>query len=81
MQSVSNVFKICDAYESGFFHGFKNSGLKNSFDKAQEPELFEAYGIGYNNGKYKYERLSHERLSHEKQAEGVAYAGHRKTHG
>lgn len=60
MSGVSKVFKICDAYESGFGHGFKNSGMKNTFDKAHEPELFEAYGIGYNSGKYKYERVSHE---------------------
>lgn len=57
MPGVSNVFKICDSYESGFGHGFKNSGLKNPFDTTHEPELFEAYAIGYKNGQFKYDAI------------------------
>jgi hypothetical protein len=45
---VSRVFRICDAYESGVGHGQKQDGLSN--DYYSDPELNEAYQLGYKKG-------------------------------
>lgn len=47
---VSKVFMICDAYESGFGHGLKLDGLDLSKTPHGDPELGEAYQIGYEAG-------------------------------
>jgi len=45
---VSKVFQICNAYESGYGHGFNNDGLNEKY--YSDDELNEAYSIGYNAG-------------------------------
>ena len=49
-ESVSRVFEICNAYESGYGHGVKNDGLNGEYFSDQE--LNEAYNIGYKAGNY-----------------------------
>jgi len=46
--SISKVYTICNAYESGYGHGYNNDG-KND-DYYTDPELNEAYHIGYEEG-------------------------------
>ena len=46
----SRVFMICDRYESGFGHGAKNDGLDLSKTPHADPEMAEAYQIGYEAG-------------------------------
>lgn len=45
---VSKVFMVCDAYESGMGHGLKQDGL--STVRYDDPELSEAYSLGYEAG-------------------------------
>lgn len=52
------IFEICDAYESGIGHGVKKDGLDRSKTPFSDPELGEAYQIGYGKGLEHYERLS-----------------------
>jgi len=47
----SRIFMICNAYESGFGHGLANDGLDLSKTPHSDPELGEAYQIGYEAGK------------------------------
>lgn len=44
---VSRVFMICNSYESGYGHGLENDGLDLSETPHADPELGEAYQIGY----------------------------------
>ena len=46
----SRVFMICNAYESGFGHGLANDGLDRSKTPHSDPELGEAYQLGYEQG-------------------------------
>lgn len=50
----SKVFMICDAYESGFGHGLQDDGHDNGADLFTDPELAEAYTLGYQNGLEKH---------------------------
>lgn len=50
---VSRVYMICDRYESGYGHGLKNDGMDLSKTPHADPELAEAYQIGYEAGKEK----------------------------
>lgn len=43
-----DVFRICDAYESGIGHGLKRDGLYNPYPPASDD--FRAYEIGYEEG-------------------------------
>lgn len=47
----SRIYMICDRYESGYGHGVKNDGLDLSKTPHADPELGEAYKIGYEAGK------------------------------
>lgn len=50
---ISEVFKICDAYESGIGHGLKKDAhSKGHYDSDQ---LNEAYEIGYKIGQERAE--------------------------
>jgi hypothetical protein len=40
----SRVFRICDAYESGFGHGLAGDGAENPYPA---PDEFDAYNLGY----------------------------------
>ncbi|OGT54220.1 MAG: hypothetical protein A3E01_00075 [Gammaproteobacteria bacterium RIFCSPHIGHO2_12_FULL_63_22] len=46
----SKVFMICNSYESGYGHGLANDGLDLSKTPHADPELGEAYQIGYEAG-------------------------------
>lgn len=46
----SKVFQICNSYESGFGHGLANDGLDRSKTPHSDPELGEAYQLGYEQG-------------------------------
>lgn len=52
---VSDIFRICDAYESGFGHGFKDDRLPNPYGP---PEEREAYDIGYRTGRDRREHAT-----------------------
>lgn len=45
---VSRVFEICNAYESGYGHGYQKDGKDGKY--YSDHELNEAYGIGYKAG-------------------------------
>ena len=45
---VSRVFEICNAYESGYGHGYEKDRKRG--DYYHDPELCEAYKLGYDNG-------------------------------
>jgi len=45
------VFKICDAYESGYGHGQKDDKLPNPY--RVDSDEFYAYNIGYELGREK----------------------------
>lgn len=47
---ASRVTMICDSYESGFGHGMADDGLDLSKTPHSDPELGEAYQIGYEAG-------------------------------
>lgn len=47
---VSRAAMICDSYESGFGHGMAGDGLDLSKTPHSDPELGEAYQIGYEAG-------------------------------
>ena len=47
---ISRVFMICDAYESGIGHGLEEDGFSRGEDYYDDPELAEAYTIGYEEG-------------------------------
>jgi hypothetical protein len=46
--TILKVYQICNAYESGYGHGYNNDGKDG--DYYSDSELNEAYKIGYNNG-------------------------------
>ena len=46
--TVSKIFMICNAYESGVGHGMKNDGLENPYIPGSDEH--EAYDIGYQEG-------------------------------
>lgn len=49
--TLSQVFKICDAYESGYGHGLQLDGLDNAHnDMFADPRHNEAYKLGYKKG-------------------------------
>ena len=48
---ASRVTMICDSYESGFGHGMADDGLDLSKSPHADPELGEAYQIGYDAGR------------------------------
>lgn len=48
--AISKVYMICNAYESGVGHGVNDDKLPNPFSKDKEPDLYEAYDIGYRHG-------------------------------
>ena len=50
----SDVFRICDAYESGLGHGLKCDGTANPYAHAAERE---AYDIGYRQGQEHREQV------------------------
>jgi len=43
--AITKVFVICNAYESGYGHGYEHDKLCNPFDKNTDEH--EAYNIGY----------------------------------
>lgn len=45
---MAKVFEICNAYESGFGHGYDNDDRYGDF--YADPDLNEAYKIGYQEG-------------------------------
>ena len=45
---VSKIFEICNAYESGYGHGYNKDGKNGEYYSC--PELNEAYGTGYKAG-------------------------------
>jgi hypothetical protein len=45
---ITEVFEICNAYESGFGHGYQMDNLINPFKP--DSKLYEAYDIGYQEG-------------------------------
>lgn len=47
-RGISEVFMICDAYESGMGHGLQRDGLPNPYTPLGT--LWEAYAIGYDLG-------------------------------
>lgn len=49
-EGISRVYQICNRYESGFGHGLKRDGLDLSKTPHSDPELGEAYQIGYEEG-------------------------------
>ena len=59
----SRVWLICNSYESGYGHGLKNDGLDLSKTPHDDPELGEAYQIGYDTGFESYSRAV-EKLDH-----------------
>lgn len=46
--TISNVFMICNAYESGYGHGWEQDKLCNPFSPGTDEH--EAYSIGYHEG-------------------------------
>ncbi len=46
--SISKVFMICDAYESGVGHGFGGNNKGNPYPTGTDD--YEAYGYGYERG-------------------------------
>jgi len=50
----SRVFMICDAYESGFGHGLYNDAHHDGNVLYADPELAEAYSLGYQSGNEKF---------------------------
>jgi hypothetical protein len=46
--AISKVYQICNAYESGYGHGYNNDGKDD--DYYSDSELNEAYKIGYRAG-------------------------------
>lgn len=46
--AISQVMIICNAYESGYGHGYRNDGLPNPHPEGSDER--EAYDIGYNAG-------------------------------
>lgn len=55
---TSRVFMICDRYESGYGHGWKQDGLDLSRTPHSDPEMAEAYQLGYHSGSKARELLS-----------------------
>lgn len=55
----SRVFQICNSYESGYGHGLFNSGMGLSRTPHSDPELGEAYQLGYEAGHREYLELPH----------------------
>ena len=51
---VTRVYMICDAYESGFGHGLQDDGHDDGKDLYADPELAEAYTLGYTVGLEKH---------------------------
>ena len=47
---ASRIYVICDSYESGYGHGLQGDGLDLSKTPHGDPELGEAYQIGYEAG-------------------------------
>lgn len=45
---ITKVFMICNAYESGYGHGFNADGKDGSY--YSDPDLNEAYKYGYEQG-------------------------------
>jgi hypothetical protein len=45
-----DVIVICDAYESGYGHGFSNDGLKMGRSYFASKEQADAYELGYEKG-------------------------------
>lgn len=60
---ISEVFMICDAYESGIGHGLQRDGLINPYDKMSK--LHEAYKIGYELGVQRTAQQPEDHLSEE----------------
>lgn len=52
----SRVYMICNAYESGIGHGLKGDGLDEARTRHADPELGEAYQIGYDQGQENLKR-------------------------
>lgn len=53
---VSRVYMICDRYESGYGHGWKQDGFDLSKTPHGDAELGEAYQLGYEAGSKARER-------------------------
>lgn len=49
-KNPTDVFVICDAYESGFGHGLQNDGLKMGRSYFASKECADAYELGYEKG-------------------------------
>lgn len=62
---MTKVWQICNAYESGFGHGFERDGLDLSKTQHSDSELGEAYQIGYEAGEEAREELknNHENIN------------------
>lgn len=56
MSGFTEVFMICDAYESGMGHGLERDGLVNPYDKLSKTH--EAYQIGYELGVQRSGRIA-----------------------
>lgn len=48
VQSV--IHRICNAYESGYGHGYTQDEMPSPYPEISDPELNEAYRIGYEAG-------------------------------
>jgi hypothetical protein len=49
-KGMTRVEMICNSYESGYGHGLKADGLDITRTPHSDPELGEAYQIGYQAG-------------------------------
>jgi hypothetical protein len=51
MKMNIEVYEICNSYESGYGHGYAGDGFDLSKTPHSDPELGEAYQIGYDAGR------------------------------
>jgi hypothetical protein len=50
MAAISRVAMICDSYESGYGHGVRSDNMNIDKTPHSDPELGEAYQLGYSAG-------------------------------
>ncbi len=76
---VSRASMICNSYESGYGHGLANDGLDLSKTPHADPELGEAYQIGYEAGLERAQRPGGKTLSQQMQDAGYKRRPGRKS--
>lgn len=54
---IDNVFSICNAYESGYGHGYDKRGLPNPWETGSDEYL--AWGYGYDTASRKRDLHEH----------------------